>query len=591
MDRHTGHKRPRTLAVTVPLIAAAIALSGNGLRGPVQPAGTVDFPGYLGEGIFAIERQGPGSTLHIGIVSTMDFIPMPPALLPDGPERWIMEQVYGPGLILPPLKGVVEPALIIPQGGFIEGEAANEFHFKLISGITFHDGEELTVDHFKRTYELFKRLASTSYGHSEVDPAFAYIDEIVINRDENSIIIRMPGRMRDQLLRIAATAPLHSRFLDAAPGSPDDPWNSILSEANDLALGLGAYNFEYDPARRIIHLLEYRNYFDGRPNIRQISIHLYQKDQELIQAFITGDVQMVRLPTYKAYGTIRSESEGSGLTDIFGMVNERFYPQPNHFFYLAFNTTKEPLNIPNMRRALAFAIKRTDLDFRDEPPGMSVLADVPLHPDSRLGQKAQKARQYLPRAGALRIIRDISAISHTRTGYPRNAQNERFTLNLIYPDHVSHYETLARGILNDLGNLELQIEVTPLSPQELRKRIETGDYDLAISEMTLPPTVDYFQRLFTSVNARSGLNFTRYVNEEFDTAVQGAMARLRGIRPEYNRQPYIRTFLKHLFDEVPMLPLFFQANQYYFFNNLFLDVEQLGPIGERLAPMSDWRLK
>ena len=69
------------------------------------------------------------------------------------------------------------------------------------------------------------------------------------------------------------------------------------------------------------------------------------------------------------------------------------------------------------------------------------------------------------------------------------------------------------------------------------------------------------------------------------------MARLRGVRPEYNRQPYIRTFLKHLFDEVPMLPLFFQANQYYFFNNLFLDVEQLGPIGGRLAPMSDWRLK
>ena len=574
----------------MPLIAAVIAVSGNGLRGTVQPAGTADHAGPVGTGILTSGRQGSGDVLHVGIVSTMDFIPLPPALLPDGPERWIMEQVYGPGLILPSLNGgVIQPesALIEPSGGFIE-EVSDEFTFILERGITFHDGTELTVEHVKRTYDLFKRLAINE--HAEVDYAFVYIDTVVVDAGKNEITIRMPGRMKEQVFRIAATAPLHPDFLDAAPET-GDPWNDIVQVVKGVPLGLGAYNLIFDSEQRIIQLLENRQYFGGRPNIRQISVHLYRNEQELIRAFITGEVQLVRLPTYKAYGNIMSEAEGSGLTDQTGMLNSRFYPRPNHFFYLAFNTTKEPLNIPEMRRALAFAIKRTDPEFRDEPPAWSRLADVPLHPDSRLGQKAQRARQYSPRAAALRIIREEPAINHTRAGYPRDEQNERYELELIYPDHVRHYETLARRIGNNLVNMEFRIRVTPLTPQELRDRIQDGDYDLAISEMTLPPTVESILRLFLSWNARSGLNFTRYVNEDFDTAVQGALLIMQDIQVEHNWHTYTNTFVDLLKNEAPLLPLFFQANQYYFFNNLVLNYEFLGPNGGRLAPMGDWRWK
>ena len=574
----------------VPLIAAVIAVSGNGLRGTVQPAGIADHSGPVGTGILTSVRQGSGDVLNVGIVSTMDFIPLPPALLPDGPERWVMEQVYGPGLILPSLNGgVIQPesALIKSSGGFIE-DVSNEFTFILRREITFHDETELTVHHVKDTYDLFKRLAILE--HAEVDFAFAYIDTIVVDEGKNEITIRMLGRMKEQALRIAATAPIHPDFLDAAPET-GDPWNDIMKVAEGVPLGLGAYNLFFDSERRIIQLLENRQYFGGRPNIRQISVHLYRNEQELRRAFITGEVQLVRLPTYKAWGNLMNEAAGSGLTDQTRMLNVRWYPRPNHFFYLAFNTTKEPLNIPEMRRALAFAIKRTDLEFRDEPPAWSRLADVPLHPDSRLGQKALRARKYSPRAAALRIIRGEPAINHTRAGYPRDERGEKYVLELIYPDHVSHYETLARRIGNNLVNMEFRIRVTPLSPQELRDRIYDGDYDLAISEMTLPPTVESILRLFLSWNAQNGLNFTRYVNQDFDTAVQSAVLILLGTQVEHNWGTYTNTFVDLLFREVPLLPLFFQANQYYFFNNLVLNYEFLGPNGGRLAPMGDWRWK
>ncbi|MFC1545243.1 ABC transporter substrate-binding protein [Gemmatimonadota bacterium] len=491
----------------------------------------------------------------------------------------------------PPLNGgglQPEPGLIRPTDGFYESEN-NEFNFILSDGITFHDGTPLTVGHIKGTYDLFKRLAPLE--HAEVDPAFAYIDTIRVVPEDKRIIIVMPPGMREQVWRIAATAPLHDDFLDAAASGSGDPWYEIVRTAEGVSHGLGAYNFIFDAERRIIQLLEYRQYFGGRPSIRQISVHLFSNDRELIPAFITGAVQFVRLPTYKSLMDIMSEAEGSGLSGSEGESLVRWYPRPDHFFYLAFNTTKEPLDIPEMRRALTFAIKRTELGFRDEMPGASAITDVPLHPDSRLGQMSPRARPYSPRATALRLIREISTISRTRTGYPRNEDNEKYSLTLIYPDHVSHYETLARRIKINLDNLEFQINVTPLAPQELRDRIYDGDYDLAISEMTLPPTVESIQRLFWSRNVRNGINFTRYINEEFDEAIQGAIAKLQGQRAVYNYRTYTRNYIALLYNEVPLLPLFFQANQYYFFNTRILDQAQLGPIGGRLAPMSDWRLK
>jgi len=123
MSQRTGHKRPRTITVTLPLLAILCLISGHALpEGDAAPGRSESDPsaGPVLDGILTPERQEQNGTLDIGIVSTIDFVALPPAFLPDGPERWIMEQVYGPGLILPPLKGVIEPGLIEESEDFSE---------------------------------------------------------------------------------------------------------------------------------------------------------------------------------------------------------------------------------------------------------------------------------------------------------------------------------------------------------------------------------------------------------------------------------------------------------------------------------------
>jgi len=595
MSQRTGHKRPDSSAVTLPLLAVLCLISGYTLPDREAALGREaadPSSGPVREGILTADRQVQNGALPIGAISTMEFVPLPPALLPDGPERWIMEQVYGPGLILPPLNGVIEPGLIQESDGFSE-VGTNTFTFTLRSDIRFHsDDLLLTPQHVKDTYEFYKELATSSFSFPEIDPAFALIDSIRIDEESNQVIIEMPSTLREQLLRIAATAPLHPRFLEINEGESPDA--QIRRTAWPSPPGLGAYQALYIEDSNTVTLVEHREYFEDRPNIRNITVRFYDSDGDLNRAFITGDVKLVRLPTLKAYGTVLNQWEQSDPTARqVTSPNIRYYRQPNHFFYLAFNTTREPLNSPYMRRAVAFAIKRTDHDFRDEPPYHSIITDLPLHPDSRLGQRfpGQSQRPYAPRSQSLRQIREDPDINATRTGYPRDREWQQFQLELIYPGHVSHYETMARRIKNHLENLQIQVEVTEVTPAELRRRIHSGDYQMAISEMTLPPTVDALQRLFWSRHARGGLNFTRYVNPAFDAAVQGAISHREGQRTEYNWRYYAGNCVRILYEDIPLLPLFFQTNQYYFFDNSIVDVEFLGPIGQRLAPMHEWRRK
>jgi len=233
-----------------------------------------------------------------------------------------------------------------------------------------------------------------------------------------------------------------------------------------------------------------------------------------------------------------------------------------------------------VRPTLARAINRKAM--LDEPEAWSVITEFPIHPRSRLGESPRVLRsptRYMPTT-ARRMLQEAGLI---RQGQAIGRTGQQIRLNLIYPDHVELYEEMALRVKNDLQRLGFRIDAEPVPPEVVRKRLQEGDYWLALSEMTLPPTPEAIQRIFHSTNASSGLNFTRYRNLTFDTNID-AMIFQRAPNPETNRDAAIRL----LGDEFPLLPLFFQANEYYVFNISILDPESLGYIGTRLEPIAKW---
>ncbi len=484
-----------------------------------------------------------------------------------------MSQVYGPGLLLPPTK-YNEDESPVPALGSLDSDEARPgtTSFIVRDGVSFHDGSELSPEHIRVTFDRYRQLARDADPY--IDPAFAYIDSIGIDSDQDRLSLLMPGWMKTQPYRLATVAPL-------SPALPELGHLSVEEEP----LGLGGYTYRFDtePAgeggarRGVIHLSAFEGYFEGSPEIKHVAVHLYPNDRELIRAFITGEIHVARLPTFHAWQSLEAQLPGSPQSDNALPKN---YPRPNHFFFLAFNNARSPFDMEGVRPTLARAINRKAM--LDEPEAWSVITDFPIHPRSSLGESPRVRRsptRYMPTT-ARRMLQEADLI---RQGQAIGRTGQQIRLNLIYPDHVELYEEMALRVKNDLQRLGFRIDAEPVPPEVVRKRLQEGDYWLALSEMTLPPTPEAIQRIFHSTNASSGLNFTRYRNLTFDTNID-AMIFQRAPNPETNRDAAIRL----LGDEFPLLPLFFQANEYYVFNISVLDPESLGYIGTRLEPIAKW---
>lgn len=533
-----------------------------------------------------INDQARDNSLHIGIVSDGETRTLHPALLPDGPWRWIMSQVYGPGLIEPQQNGLQGRAMLAEEYPGADDITEFSVTFRLRRGVKFHNGSELGVEDIKNSFSVFAQLVQNE--HPYVDYAFRFVDRVEVDSESNEVTIVMQnGGMTAQALRLAAIPPLAPVLYEDLLNPPQDI--NIIRELErrmtrvTTVTGLGGYEVEVIPAGNQIQLQAFPDYYEGRPQVREVTVHIYANDREATQAYITNEIKMVRLPTFHSFQALLSQLPGSpqerGSVPI-------YYPWRNHhFFFLAFNNQIEPLNISELRRALPYAIKRKDTEFRDEMPGYSPINDLPIHPKkSELAEYLSlPPRGYLPRAGALRRIRE-SGMNTTRLGYPRDEQGRQYELTLIYPNHVSHYETMARRIKNDLERLEFIIEPQAIDPDEVRRRMRDGDYELALFEMTLPPTPEMLQRLFHSSYAPSGINFTRYMNGDFDVYISTALQ-----RGNPDRVRDLENAIWKLEQEMPLLCLYFQSNEYYFFNGIVLNGASLGRVLNRMEPMARWR--
>ena len=567
MQSSDRNRHLKILIRGIPVITGVWLLAGWGF-GPVQQndlsPGSNSNADLFNSGMARID------TLHIGIVYSGNFLPLPPAMLVDGPERWIMSQVYGPGLVLPSNEyngyESTELSLALEMN---PGVTPGLTTFSLKEGSRFHDGTILTLDDFVTTFDLYRQLASEN--NPIVDPAFKWIESVEVDTDLNQLVLEMPTWMDVQRQRVATVAPLAHTF---------EELNS--AGISEQLVGLGGYKYKLDSEQTsggisgVIYLQAFEDYQPDSPEIRNIAVHLYPNERELLQAYTTGRIHVARLPTFHAATSLQELLKGS-TQERSGLL--RMYPRPNHFFFLAFNNSRFPFDSQRVRSALVRVINRKEM--ADEPPALGVITDVPVHPKSTLGKSLRSSTVAYSPTAARRLLNETGI---TIDGEVWTQSGDPIRLTLIYPNHVTIYEEMALRIKNDLQRLGFRVDAEPLPPAVVRARMREGDYMFALSEMTLPPTAESINRLFNSDNIESGLNFTRYRSVTFNTSMDGFFDG-RGPNPE----SYLEGALVLLGNEYPLIPLFYQANEYYVFNNSVLNPDYLAHPGSRLNPIAEWK--
>jgi MarR-like DNA-binding transcriptional regulator SgrR of sgrS sRNA len=560
------------------VLTGAIFLLGSGPAQISGPAGT-DSSAHTAKRIRLAGAQQQAAPLRIGVVATGEFLPLPPPMLSHSSDAWVMEQVYGPGLIWSGTEYESRSLLALASDEVPAVMPASRIFFELREDVRYHDSSVLSLTSLLSTFSLYRRLARE--GFVGLDAAFAHIDSIEITSEERRIGLWMESevsrnaRGEATLRHLATASSLPAATLRVIRSAAPDEVTGIL--ATTPPVGLGGYRWVYRQptaatAERtpMFELQAFADYFGGEPEFDRVEIHFFPTDRHLIQAFVTNQVDVARLPTWQASQTLRSQSLGSTVF--------RTYPKYDNFFFMAFNTSDGALRSAVVRRSMVLALDRASLPSGPRASGR--LSDTPIDP-----VRGEESRGTPQRRRALNLLQTEAGF-RLREGVLYDTAGRPLELTLIYPNHVEHYETMARQIQVDLGHIGFLITPQPLAPQELRQRLSNGDYQLALSEMTLHPSTAELYRLFHSDGVEQGFNFTRYRSRTFDSLISAV---LRG--QDSPGQNFLDQALRQLRLDYPLVPLYFPRWDYYAFNTDVVDSESVGRTLSRLEAIAHWKRK
>ena len=393
--------------------------------------------------------------------------------------------------------------------------------FKLREGATFHDGEPVTADAVKQSFEAAKDHAGASFIWLPLDTVEA--------TDATTVTLT---------LKYAAAADLIASSLYGAWIVSPTALAAVAADEGYFETGVdggsGPYTIESYTADKEVVLTRFDAYWGGWDDVRHYDKILLSITSEAVvqqQMFDGGEVDMALSIPLENIGSYRSKPDYT------------FIEEPSFFNYVGyFNVDKAPLDDVRVRRALSYAIPYEDIitvgaqgygtqSYGPVPAGVFPWSDeVPQY-----SQDLEKAAQLLKDAG------------HEGGG---------FSLELTYTAENQN-ETRFAPLIKD-AYAKIGVDVT-LTPMQFGQQWERAKGDAAArQDMFLVlywPTYsdagsDNLWSLFHS-SADPFFNLSYWVDAEYDTLIDDAGA-LTATDRDAAQAKYVEA-MKRLVDQAPGL--------------------------------------
>lgn len=178
----------------------------------------------------------------------------------------------------------------------------------------------------------------------------------------------------------------------------------------------------------------------------------------------------------------------------------------NNLVYMGINHENVNLALASFRQALFYGINRQEI-AESAFMGFARSATAPFNSSwSKYMESASYSSMSLTgepeKAKKLLAARDF--------GEGGNALN----LVLICNEGNAFIRNTAACIVSDLAKFNVNITIRLLSPAELQKTVEAGEYDLYLAEMKIPVNMDIAEFFTPGSTASSGINFDNCTSDE-----------------------------------------------------------------------------
>ena len=252
-----------------------------------------------------------------------------PAKGPSGMSHVVIEQVYSTLMSLDPN---ANPYPDLAEK-FEMAENGLSYTFHLRPGIKFHNGDPLTADDVKFTFD---RLRAKDSGYSYGSQVETIAEVTVVDAATVKFTLS------------AITGPFLTYM--AFPGSSIVPKKLVESghDLNAKPIGSGPFKFVSYQPRSIVKFEKNPEFYEaGKPYFDALEFHLIADVTALTNAVLSGTVNFSNEIPPKDWAQVRSTPGLTGKT----LEGSRYY-------WLLLNNTTPPLDNPKVRQAIAYAISR-----------------------------------------------------------------------------------------------------------------------------------------------------------------------------------------------------------------------------------------
>ncbi|SFC95538.1 Dipeptide-binding protein [Pragia fontium] len=306
--------------------------------------------------------------------------------------------------------------------------------------------------------------------------------------------------------------------------------NGIQENIDRQPVGSGPFLLnEYHPGQ-FIRLYRNESYWRGSPKMQQVVIDLGAGGTGRLSKLLTGECDVLAYPAASQLSILRDDprlriSLRSGM----------------NVAYLAFNTSKPPLNDVRVRHAIALAINNPRLMqsiyYGTAETASSILPRTSWAYDNEstiTEYDIEKAKQLLQEANVtdLRLHLWVPTASQAYNPSPMK---------------------MAELIQADLARINIKVTIVPVEGRFQEMHLSDDEHDLTLTGWATDSNDpdSFFRPLLSCAGIDSQTNYARWCNPEFDRLLtEGVTSQDLAVRIETYQQAQ-----KILAQEIPVLPL------------------------------------
>lgn len=397
---------------------------------------------------------GTGGTLVIGeLVEPTNLDPIKTPTI----SSWVwIRQVYNTLVRFDP-SGKIVPELAESWQVSNDGR---EFTFRLRRGVLFHNGEELTAEDVKYTFDRIKRHAIPFTADK-----FKDLKSVEV-LDRYTVRFTLTGVSARFLPFLADPYAVSTAIVNKKAGE------ELGHDFSQKMVGTGPFRFvEYVPNQRLVFERN-RNYWEpGIPKLDRIVVRFIPEEASLLAALRAGQVDLIFPETQSALLLSRDKN----------LVLVRYLA--DWYDGLMLNTRRRPFDDLRVRQAIMLAIDRDEIirtaylgegqpsgALPPSHPWAVPVQELPFYPPNVPREPLKEARRLLAEAG-----------------YP-NGFETTMMLPANYPSQVRAGEVIQQ----QLARIGIKVALSRLEWGIFVRDLLAANYDSAVYGFLAYPDVSYY---------------------------------------------------------------------------------------------------